>query len=127
MARDEAELEARRQRLRRNLFGLGALELVSRVIGLGALVGLALQAIVASGGGSTMLLSIWLLLGLAYLLAASRFRVGVSLVSRELSRLEGEATRDRGTAGHPYRELPGDPSRPARGLRLAHISLSEAR
>lgn len=101
---DAAELEARRQRLRRNLRGLGTLELVTRVIGVGALVGIAVHAIVTSQGAGLML-SFWLVLGLVYLVAAFRFRVGASQASRELWRLEGEieATSERQRGGHPYR------------------------
>ena len=122
----DAELEARRQLLRRNVRRLGVLELVTRVVGVGSLVGIALHAIVASQ--ASMMLAFWLVLGLAYLVAAFRVRVGASLVARELWRLEGEvdATRERWRPGHPYRELlsslPTARHDHARGLRIAHTA-----
>jgi hypothetical protein len=97
--------------LRRDLRGLVALELLQLAAGVGALVSIAVRAILIEGDLDVAVsIAVVVLLALSYVLLALRVRCGQGVVRRELYAMEHRHRLDEGTeeldgSSHPYRSI----------------------
>lgn len=121
---------ATREHLLDDLRGLSVLDFAQRFIAIGALVAIAVHAIVASPDDSARVeIGLVLTLALAFLALAARIRSGADLVRRDLWLLEAteDGRREHHDAdAHPYRAMPPPhapphPTRRSRGLRVASV------
>jgi len=128
-----ANIEATREQLRYDARGLGVLESIQTVIGIGVLVVIAVHAILASqDGGVQTAISCALILALAYLAMAFRMRSGAEIARRELWLMEaGHPSAPSRIApdasAHPYRPMPREAALPtrSRGLRIeSHAAIA---
>jgi len=119
-----ANIEATREQLQYDARGLGVLELIQTVIGIGVLVAIAVRAILASqDGGMQTAMSCALILALAYLAMAFRMRAGAESARRELWLMEaGHTSAPSRTvpdaSAHPYRPMPREAALPTRSRSL---------
>lgn len=116
------------RKLRRDLRALVFLESAQTILAVGALLGIAVRAIVLSGNGRTAVsIAAIVLLALSYLALAVRVRMGQETVRRELRELE--LTREIGMAvdrEDPYRAPAGPPKkrRPSRWARGPYVGIA---